>query len=178
MPSILNEQGTLRCHLQAEACPSDSCHKSTSVLINAHICDQIHAHTLIRLHPVFFIYVNIIHSPRHRVRPLSLSVHITPPRTCCFCLCPYVPRVLDVSLIRLWLGAEFRAQVAGTCSLHMCRRLAPRRGSALPGPRPTPLHCDPASTPLPHSHFHSYLRMSTSLQLEGAVWHEGKTEKM
>ena len=176
VPSTLKACPCCRLRVQAQACPQESRRESRSIFISAYM-RSIYAHTLTLLHPVFFIYVNIIHSPRHRVRPLSLSVHITPPRTCCFCLCPYVPRVLDVSLIRLWLGAEFRAQVAGTCSLHMCRRLAPRRGSALPGPRPTPLHCDPASTPLPHSHFHSYLRMSTSLQLEGAVGHEGKTEK-
>ncbi|KAM5545398.1 hypothetical protein V8D89_001011 [Ganoderma adspersum] len=28
----------------------------------------------------FFIYVNIIHSPRHRVRPVALSLHHDVPR--------------------------------------------------------------------------------------------------
>ena len=180
MPSTL--KACLRCCLrvQPQACPQESRRESRSILINAYM-RLIYAHTLTFLHPVSFIYVNIVHSPHHRVRPLSLSVHMTPRRTCCAFLCPYVHRVFDVTLIRLQLGAEFRVQAAGMCSLRMCRRLGPRRRSALPGPRPAlahprpPIHRDPASTPLPHSR--SYPRMSSSLPLEGAVGHEGKTEE-
>ena len=90
VPSTLKACPCCRLRVQAQLCPQESRRESRSVLIGAYM-RSIYAHMLTLPHPVFFIYVNIVHSPRYRVRPLSLSVHITPPRTCCFCLCPYVP---------------------------------------------------------------------------------------